>query len=105
MLSHGYFTAIGNDQYQVSVSLPVRPHRDIFDGSSIDTGTQFQNKLYRFDTKLQDAISESDEIKKCKILRQILGGDFPVPEKSNSSSGGEKAVFPSAGIVGTSQGA
>lgn len=105
MLIHGYFTEKGNSQYQVSVSLPKKPWRDIFDGSSVNTGTQFRNKLSTLEGKLQDAISEADEIEKCKILREVFGDDFPVPEKSNNSANTRKAVFSTSGAVGTSQGA
>ncbi|MCU7804218.1 MAG: nucleotidyltransferase [Candidatus Thiodiazotropha sp. (ex Lucinoma borealis)] len=105
MLIGGYFSAIGNDQYQVSVTLPVQPWRDIFNGSSVDTATQFRNKLKRLESKLQSAISESDEIMQCKILRDMFGEDFPVPEKSSGNSNTKKATFSSAGAVGTSQGA
>lgn len=105
MLTGGYFTQTGDSKYQVRVDLPVRPWRDIFDGSSVDTGTQFRNKLSRLEGKLQDAISEDDEIKKCEILREVFGEDFPVPEKASNSSNSKKVVFPTAGAVGTSQGA
>ena len=105
MLVGGFFTALGNDQYQVSVNLPVQPWRDIFDGASVGTTTQFRNKLDRLESKLQNAISEEGEIKKCKILREMFGDDFPVPEKSSNSSNTKKAVYSSAGAVGTSQGA
>lgn len=105
MLNGCFFTAIGNEQYQVCVGLPVQPWRDIFDGCAVDTATQFRNKLNRLDTKLGDAITEFDEIKKCQILREMFGEDFPVPDKTNSSSSANKLVYPSAGAVGTSQGA
>lgn len=105
MLIRSYFSEMGNDQYQVSVALPVQPWRDIFDGSGTDTGTQFRNKLSRLERKLQDAISENDEIKKCTILREVFGEDFPVPSDLGKSSITKKAVFSTAGAVGTSQGA
>lgn len=105
MLTGGYFTAVGNDQYEISVDLPVKPWRDIFDGASVDTGTQFRNKLKRLEGKLEDAIAETDEVKKCKILREMFGDDFPVPNKSSNASNTKKATYSSAGAVGTSQGA
>ena len=35
----------GDNKYRVGVGLPAKPWRDIFDGSSLDTGTQLYNKL------------------------------------------------------------
>ena len=105
MLNHGFFRNQGNERYIISVNLPVTPRRDIFDGSNLDTGTQFRNKLYSMKCKLDDAIAEEDEIKKCRILNQLFGDDFPVPEVSQNNAIIKKAVFPTSGAVGTSQGA
>jgi hypothetical protein len=105
MLSRGYFTPVGNERYEISVDLPVQPWRDIFDGASVDTATQFRNKLKRLEGKLENAIAETDEVKKCKILQEVFGNDFPVPEKSSDTSSTKKATYSSAGAVGTSQGA
>lgn len=105
MLSGGYFSPTGSDQYKIHVDLPVKPGRDIFDGASIDTATQFRNKLKRLEGKLEDAIAETDEVKKCKILQEMLGDDFPVPDKSADSSNAKRATYSTSGAVGTSQGA
>ncbi len=105
MLSSGYFSPTGSDQYKIYVDLPVKPWRDIFDGASVDTATQFRNKLKRLEGKLEDAIAEADEVKKCKILQEMFGDDFPVPEKSPDSSNAKKATYSTSGAVGTSQGA
>jgi hypothetical protein len=105
ILDWGFFTSLEDDQYQISVSLPVAPKRDIFDGCAVNTATQFRNKLNRLKSKLQKASDETDEVKQCKLLAEMFGDDFPVPEKSSNSSSAKKAVYPSAGAVGTSQGA
>lgn len=109
ILNYGYLSYQSSDQYKVSVSLPVSPYRDIFDGSSLDTGTQLRYKLTVMQSKLNDAISENDEIKQCKILNKLFGSDFIIPDDSNNSASKvksvDKAVFPSAGAVGTSHGA
>lgn len=105
ILRNGFFIYQGNDQYKVTVNLPVSPYRDIFHGSSIDTGTQLKNKLTNMESKLNDATTEEDEIKKCKILNSLFGQDFIVPEPAKASTQVKKAVFPTAGAVGTSQGA
>lgn len=110
ILNHNYFLLAGIDKYKVSVYLPVTPRRDIFDGSSVDTGTQLRNKLSTLQTKLDDACNEINEVKQCKIFNKLFGDDFKVPEDSDnsgnsSSSRSRLAAFSSAGVVGTSQGA
>lgn len=103
-IGSGYFRHQGNDQYKVAVSLPVSPYRDIFDGSSINTGTQLRNKIQKMLEKLEDAIDEEDEIKQCKILNGIFGDDFKIPEQKTESNKA-KVVYSSAGAAGTSHGA
>jgi len=102
MLSGGYFSYQGDDLYKVRVHLPKSPWRDIFDDSSLNTGTQFYNKLKSLRDKLDKAIDETDLVKQCKILNQVFGNDFEVP---SSSSNVKKAAYATAGASGTSQGA
>ena len=45
ILGAGYFDEEEAGSYRVCVDLPVEPYRDIFDSSSLDTGTQLYNKL------------------------------------------------------------
>lgn len=106
ILDGGYFSAAGNGQYRVSVNLPKQPWRDVFYGSSIDTGTQFRNKLQYLKDKLAEAEGLEDEREQCKVLNALFGDDFVVPEPpKGGSSNTEKATYPTAGVVGTSQGA
>ena len=79
ILGADYFTEVERGRYQVSVFLPVRPWRDIFDGSSLDTGTQLYNKLNRLKNKLAEAEGLSDIRKQCQILNQFFGSDFQIP--------------------------
>ena len=102
MLYASYFSFQGNEQYRVQVTLPKSPWRDIFDGSCLNTGTQFYNKLTVLKSKLDKVIEETDLVKQCKILNEIFGDDFEVP--SNSSTA-KKAAYATAGASGTSQGA
>lgn len=102
MLYGGYFTYQSNEQYKVRVDLPKSPWRDIFEASSLNTGTQFYNKLKSLKNKLDKAIAEDNLIKQCKILNEVFGDDFEVP---SSTSNINKAVYVSAGVSGTSQGA
>ncbi len=105
-------------KYRLYVKLPKKPYRDVFqhkvdggdseDGSDLNVGTQFRNKIINLQTKLQNAIDESDEIKQCTILNNVFGDDFEIPKKSNNKSVStvvKASIFSSAGASGTSQGA
>lgn len=106
IITGGYFSYQGNDQYRVTVQLPVEPWRDVFDGSSLNTGTQLRNKMVAFRNKLDDAIGLDDTVKQAKILVKLFGDDFEVPKPpDNGSKNSSKATYSTAGIVGTSQGA
>lgn len=102
ILNGGYFSYQEDEQYKVKVNLPKKPWRDIFDGSSLNTGTQFYNKLKSLKGKLDKAIDEEDLVKQCRILNEVFGDDFEVPISSSNS---KKAAYGNAGAVGTSQGA
>ena len=105
ILGAGYFTEKDTGRYRVSVDLPVQPWRDIFDGSSLDTGTQLYNKLNRLNDKLAEAEGLSDEREQCQILNKLFGDDFEVPDPPKGGSKTEKARYSSAGIVTASVGA
>ena len=105
ILNADYFHEEETGEYRVHVDLPVEPHRDIFDGSSLDTGTQFHNKLRRLKKRLAEAEALSDERKQCEILNQLFGDDFKVPDPPTGSSKARKAVYAAPGIVRHSQGA
>ena len=55
ILEGPYFTEVEADGYHVSVELPVEPCRDIFDGSSLTTGTRFYNELTRLVKRLDES--------------------------------------------------
>lgn len=103
ILLYGFFSNQGNSQYKVSVHLPVDPYRDIFDSSSLDTGTQLRNKLTNMEEKLQETLGKDDEVKQCKVLNKLFGEDFIIPDESESNT--TKKQYSTAGAVGTSQGA
>ena len=105
ILDAGYFIEDEEGKYRVRVDLPVEPYRDIFEGSSLDTGTQLHNKLQRLREQLAKAEALSDERKQCEILNKLFGDDFKVPSPPKGSSKARKAVYASPGIVGHSQGA
>ena len=105
ILDAGYFTEEQTGRYRVRVYLPVKPWRDIFDGSSLDTGTQMYNKLTRLKEKLAEAEGLSDERKQCEILNNLFGDDFEVPDPPKGDSKTNKAKYSNAGIVTSSIGA
>ena len=105
ILDADYFDEEEAGKYRVGVDLPVEPYRDIFDGSSLDTGTQFYNKLKHLKEQLEKAEDLSDERKQCEILNKLFGDDFKVPDPPTESSKARKAAYSTSGVVGHSQGA
>ena len=105
ILNAHYFTLVAQDTYKVAVELPVQPWRDIFHGSSADTGTQLRNKLTQLKSKLSEAEGLDDEGKQCEIMNKLFGDDFVVPDPPSGSSKSNKAIYATSGAVGTSQGA
>ena len=105
ILGAGYFDEREDKKYGVRVDLPVEPWRDIFNGSSLDTGTQLYNKLTHLKEQLEKAEGLSDEREQCEILNKLFGDDFKIPEPSNGNSKARKAVYPTSGLVTHSQGA
>lgn len=105
ILAYGYFTEEQAGRFRVRVDLPKEPWRNIFHGSSLDTGTQLYNKLKRLKEKLAEAEGLSDEREQCQILNALFGDDFAIPEPPKGSSKRTKATYASAGIVTSSVGA
>ena len=105
ILDAGYFTEEQAGRYRIHVDLPVEPRRDIFDGSSLDTGTQLYNKLKSLEKKLAEAEELSNERKQCEILNKLFGDDFEAPDPPKGGSNTEKEKYSSAGIVTSSVGA
>ncbi|EPK6161791.1 SMODS domain-containing nucleotidyltransferase [Providencia stuartii] len=104
ILNANYFQSVDYGKYKVNVQLPVQPYRNVFENSSIDTGTHLYNKLNAMLTKLDQALNEDSLRKQCEILQGLFGDDFEVPEKEQDSNA-KKVAYSSAGVVGTSQGA
>ena len=104
ILNANYFQWVDVGKYKVNVRLPVQPFRNVFENSSVDTGTQLYNKLNAMLTKLDQALNEDSVRKQCEILQGLFGDDFEVPEKEQENSA-KKVAYSSAGVVGTSQGA
>ena len=105
ILDASYFKKEEEKKYRVRVHLPVEPWRDIFDGSGVDTGTQFHNKLNHLKEQLERAEASDDEREQCEILNKLFGDDFEVPDPPTTKSKATKAVYATPGLVGHSQGA
>lgn len=101
----GYFHPAADGKYRVRVALPTAPWRDIFHGSSLDTGTQLYNKLTHLVEQLDKAAAETNEYEQCVILNGLFGDDFAVPSVPSDDSSSAKAIYPTPGVVRTSQGA
>ena len=72
ILNGGYFKALVDSNYRVEVKLPVTPFRDIFDNSSIATGTQFRNKLNVMLRKLDNALAEESFEKAMRHIERTI---------------------------------
>ena len=105
ILNADYFEEEEAGKYRVCVDLPVEPYRDIFHGSSLDTGTQFYNKLTRLKEQLKKAEELSDERKQCEILNALFGSDFEVPDPPKGGARSQRAKYSTAGTVTASVGA
>ena len=105
ILDASYFDEEEKGKYRIRVGLPVVPYRDIFDGSSLDTGTQLSNKLKRLKEQLEKAEALSDEREQCEILNKLFGDDFKVPDPPTGGSKAKRAIYGTPGVVGHSQGA
>ncbi|MCY3768527.1 MAG: nucleotidyltransferase [Gammaproteobacteria bacterium] len=105
VLNAGYFNEEEEGRYRVRVDLPKSPYREIFFGSSLETGTQLYNKLNRLVEQLDKAAGEADERTQCEILNKLFGDDFDVPDPPKRSSKVKKATYATPGFVRTSQGA
>lgn len=100
-----YFNEEKTAEWRVHVNLPVKPYRDIFTGSSLNTGTQLRNKFSSLNNSLQEVINEKDENEQCEKLRQIFGEDFPKGTVKKDANNIQRVAYATAGAVGTSQGA
>ena len=104
LYTKGYFslTDLENDKYKISVSLPVSPWRDIFDGHGSSVGTPLRKKLIKLLEKCDLALVEENVVEQSKILRKQFGDDFPLAEKKDSV---KKNIYVGGGLVGDPSGA
>lgn len=101
--SGDYFTKqLFEEKYDIRVDLPIKPYRDIFEKHGTSVGTKLHKKLSMLLVTLITVEDESNLTKRCEALKKEFGDDFPLPA---STAEANKAFAPSAGFVGSSQGA
>lgn len=95
-----YFTSQGDDEYTISVKIPVKPKRNVFKPENKTVATALRKKLKALQTALKDVNKASNLDKKCELLRDVFGNDFPeASAKENQQHNGreqtsQKAVVP-----------
>jgi hypothetical protein len=107
ILNDGYFKQVGydeeyNPQYEICVTLPVEPWRDIFTKHGKTLGTSMYNKFKILIDNLEKVRLEQSLEKQCKILADnVFGSDFPIPKNDRS----ENIRFKEPGFIASPQGA
>jgi hypothetical protein len=107
ILNDGYFKQVGydeeyNPQYEICVTLPVEPWRDIFTKHGKTLGTSMYNKFKILIDNLEIVRLEQSLEKQCKILADnVFGSDFPIPKNDRS----ENIRFKEPGFIASPQGA
>ena len=85
----GAFVLVHDPEVSNAKRLVVRnvayPHTDLLATTSTSRHVTFHQKLERLLSVLDDAHAEPDPVKACKLLRDELGGDFPVPTMSQTA--------------------
>lgn len=103
--SYFSFTGYDNDgkeKYQVEVTLPKKPNRDIFEKHGQTLGTLFKNKLEKLQENLEKIKNEEKTKKQCERLSEkVFGNKFPIPEEKRN----DNKKFAEAGYVASPQGA
>ncbi|MBU2886288.1 nucleotidyltransferase [Gilvimarinus agarilyticus] len=102
------FVSLGDNKYDLVVSLPTSPYVDVFKDHGNGMGTKLYNRLGQLKNRLLAAQSKSTVVAASKILSEgnVFGSDFPVPDgghDGNSSS--NRSATKTAGAVGSPQGA
>lgn len=81
---------------RLCVMLPVTPFNDLMECMTNAQMTKFMLKLKTLQKTLEEAYYESLPEEACKIMHNQFGGDFPIPEKSQTAKA-VAAPFISAG--------
>jgi hypothetical protein len=91
------FQAVWSDEAKeflprLCIQLPIGPHSDLCDNMSNASMRGFQERLEQLLGALKKAQEDVDPHTACKELREQLGDDFPVPEKSETAQKRDKAI-------------
>lgn len=77
---------------RLQITLPISPASDLCDNMSDASMCAFQERLETLRDALKKAQEDVDPHTACKELREHLGDDFPVPEKSETAQPRGKAI-------------
>ncbi len=77
---------------RLRIELPISPASDLCDNMSDASMRAFQERLETLLDALKKAQEDVDPHTACKELREHLGDDFPVPEKSETAQPRRKAI-------------
>ncbi|WP_437508307.1 cyclic GMP-AMP synthase DncV-like nucleotidyltransferase [Sorangium sp. So ce1099] len=80
---------------RLCVALPISPHSDLCDNMSDESMRAFKERLETLLAALKKARDDVDPHTACKELREHLGEDFPVPEKSDTAQKRDRAIISS----------
>ncbi|WP_437485774.1 cyclic GMP-AMP synthase DncV-like nucleotidyltransferase [Sorangium sp. So ce1014] len=87
----------GEQQFvqRLSIALPISPHSDLCDNMSGASMRSFKERLEMLLAALRKAQEDVDPHTACKELREHLGEDFHVPEKSDTAQKRDRAIISS----------
>lgn len=108
ILGSSAFVFLGDNKYDLVVSLPTSPYVDVFKDHGSGMGTKLYNRLSQLKNRLLAAQAKATVVAASKILCEdnVFGSDFPVPEDGGNGSGSSKrSATKTAGAVGSPQGA
>lgn len=79
----------GEQQYMIECRIPAHlkfePGTNVFEKMSVKQMTTFKKKLERLIERLEAAQDEDDEIEQCRILQNVFGEDFEVPQDAGAA--------------------
>lgn len=77
---------------RLSVQLPVRPGKDVFEKMSDGQMASFKNKLTELRSVLDEVGTAEDPVIACEKMRKVFGPRFPVPEKADTAQSRGPAI-------------
>ncbi len=80
---------------KIEYKIPVEPYSNVFSKMTGAQMTRFWEKIDKLHDGLVEVSEESDLIKQCEKLAKLLGDDFPIPKKVDTSKKKSSAIAPS----------